>query len=445
MKKTVAGLLLLAIVCIATVPYWFGVQSEKSYRQYMDRLAQSPNIEVDRSDYKRGWWSSVADIEIRIPRLAMQASLTHDIEHGPFPLTGFTQRILAFDPVQAVIYSQGTVHSSRQDGGSSSPLSVHTRVDMLANTVSRLDLPSGESHTNSGQRLLWKRVNGEFSSTSGGDSLTGWFESDGVTIDADGGNLEVGAITIEFDMNKGTSGLSLGEAIIRTEQLAIRGSENSDQDVSINDLRYITSSGESNGLAQLSMLTELGHATYSGVRYGPGTLSLVLKDMQAKQLAQFQAGAREGSITLNEILLALSTGQPKVEANLEFQTEDGPVSGVANLVVNGSQVGNMGVFGLLSAINAVAELGAPGPIVSKMLALGARRKLRTLEAQGKLEPPSPEQESIVVAALVDQQLQGLLAQKQLVQDGDRLVLKTVFRDGQLTMNGEPVGLFGSGR
>ena len=90
MKKftLVLGFTLIALVALAAagLPYWFGMETEKTYGAMLEQLSSSSGLQFTGKNYQRGWLSSTAETVIRHPQIPVEFTAQHRISHGPLPL-----------------------------------------------------------------------------------------------------------------------------------------------------------------------------------------------------------------------------------------------------------------------------------------------------------------------------------------------------------------------
>ena len=86
---------LIAVPALAAVvgPYWLGERAELAYRTTLAEIQGQPQVmQVIHEDYRRGWFSSKASLEL-VPGTADQGTdlrlrVDSDVAHGPRSLGG---------------------------------------------------------------------------------------------------------------------------------------------------------------------------------------------------------------------------------------------------------------------------------------------------------------------------------------------------------------------
>ena len=79
---TIIGIVLVLIVAAAAaLPFWFGMETEKAYKNIVQELSSGTAISTQR--YERGWLSSSAETDMAILGSPLTVSMVHRISHGP--------------------------------------------------------------------------------------------------------------------------------------------------------------------------------------------------------------------------------------------------------------------------------------------------------------------------------------------------------------------------
>lgn len=119
---TIAAMLVLITLAL---PFWFGMETEKTYTAMLDQLSRSSGLQFSGKNYARGWLSSTAETVIRHPEASFEIVARHHISHGPLPLDRVTQG--QWHLVQAHITSQiQLVAAGKDDVSALPPLSATT-------------------------------------------------------------------------------------------------------------------------------------------------------------------------------------------------------------------------------------------------------------------------------------------------------------------------------
>ena len=114
---------MLVLIALA-LPYWFGVETEKTYTAMLDQLSRNSGLQFTGKNYERGWLSSTAETAIRHPQASFEIVARHHISHGPLPLDRLMER--KWLPAQAYISSQVLLDPSGKENASTLPPLIAT-------------------------------------------------------------------------------------------------------------------------------------------------------------------------------------------------------------------------------------------------------------------------------------------------------------------------------
>lgn len=153
MKKIslLAGIILSVGVIWTGSARYSGVQIEKhiyealrSANQQLQRYRPATQLQLVEHSYKRGWFSSEAQIRLVLPTdaaqnnsdISRQLLFSEKISHGPFPLSQLRQFSLmpAFASIRTQLINNQVTHSLFDGAKGHSPLDAETRINYNSST-----------------------------------------------------------------------------------------------------------------------------------------------------------------------------------------------------------------------------------------------------------------------------------------------------------------------
>ena len=467
MKKivvTIIGVIVLVLGALAGLPYWFGMETEKTYNNMIERLSKSGGIQLSSKRFERGWLSSTAETVIRYPGLPIEFNALHKISHGPIPLDRLLEGAIHYTPVQALIKSRITVVVLGND--QSEPSALFSRLPSLtANTTIGLggdgtvhvDLPGAKKTAPDGGTFEWRGMTGDLTFDKEWKKLKANLRIPSISFTgAPGkglaGGLSLSNLTVHSDLHEGIAGYFFGENSVTIEKLELGPA------ISLRGLRFSTTTRPSGDNVNMVITYKMKEVGVANNRYGPAQLTLEARKLDAAALGKFekevnaiyrknlpeeQASLMVLGKTL-ELVANLSKKAPEIEiTKLSFKSNQGEVTGKAKFILDGSKANvNENPMLLLTALRGKAELVFPPGMLKPLLAPLIQRDIETFQKTGKLTAKetaklNPE----TMGKIIDQALPLYLSKnkltKLLVRDGDKYKITASIKHGQLLVNDKP--------
>lgn len=453
MKKILLVVIILIVAALGAAPYWFGMQAEKNYNAWVDRIKTKGDVDVISSQFHRGWIKSTAETTIELKRLPFPITLTHHISHGPYPLSDLTDGNFNIMPELASIDTVAVAKTP--DRSTLPPAQIHTVIAMDGSGTAQVDVPAFKVHTDNQVAVESKGITGSVKFQPGFVRSNGKINIPSLHLNGQNGDVKISALGIAYDVYEGMAGISLGDFAVNVGDAAFTRAN--EPPVTLHGIRLTTTSRERAGALNNTLKVRLDQLILNGTKNGPGELEIHIRNIDAQTIAKLQQLARaaqpkKGSPpaalpvgAIMGLVMELAKHKPEVEiTKLTFTTADGELHGKGKLVVDGTKpgIGNNPLM-LLGAINADAELAIPESMVRTALALQVKNELAGLQAAGKVQSLTADQTQEIVAKAVDARLAQWATQNHFDKIGDHYRLVAEYRDGQLRVNGAPLAMGGA--
>ncbi len=459
MKRFIALFVVLG-VALLVAPGVIGFQVEHYYQGLIQQFSRG-GAEVVSQEYRREWFGaeSRTGFLLRIPAGAdrsqtetVRFSLVSQIVHGPLTADG-----LRLADIQSDIQVEGE-----------SPLPaeyqavIRTVIDIDGQGRTRIDLPAMEiSASDQHPAIRFSGMDGEIRFDGDFEKVETDFALPTLRLSqGDGQLLEIEGLRFNSRFSKDSSGLTLGGGRFEIERFGLQESE-SDTRLELRQLAIEAESGAQGTVVAANVRYRLEALQLDDTVYGPAEVRLgvgnlppaVLLELQqsieqinARQLADEQKG-----IELLNVLMAsapaLLKSDPRVTIDkLSVQTPDGLVEGQLSVQSVGLELQEIGnTSAMLNKLVADAALRMP----KRLFMLLLRQKLeadllRQFEQRRLINPaselPDAEQLNAMVSTLADRQLELLLGQELLVEEGDSLATQAKLSGGLLSVNGKTIPL-----
>ncbi|MBI2486916.1 MAG: YdgA family protein [Deltaproteobacteria bacterium] len=465
--RVVLIILLLLIVAVGITPYWFGLETEKTYKKILKEVSESGNVDVAQKSYNRAWFNSTAEtvFKIRSRNQKIASLIVNDnISHGPIPLKQLFSANFQLKPVQAIIYSTLKITPETQNEladffAKLPPAEMKTTLYIRGNGESQLSVPAFNYQLKEkNESINWEGLNGRTTFSSNFKQLTTSMKSLGLMAKNDEFALFVKNIEFNSDLHSDTPDLysPLGSVTFKIELIDIEKKEAKKERFSIKDIELTGSTEVSNNNINSTHSLGFANLRVDGANYGPGLYEIAIRKIDAPTWGKLQKTLKEiqkvdtpdekQSLTvfgkIIEILPDLLKKSPEIElTKLSLQTHEGEVLGRAKVIIDGSNPELIkNPFFLLTAVNAEAYISIPAPFFEFMLRNLARKNLITeIEERGD-EIPSDQEINELTKSAAARELQRLVEQRIFVVENDNLKLRATYKQGELKLNGQPIEL-----
>jgi uncharacterized protein YdgA (DUF945 family) len=464
-KKTALVIAIAALAALGASPWWLGARAERLYRSELASWSQPGQVRIEILEYRRGWLRSEARIRVVLESLEAAAAAqgetrlagwsrllqTDRIHHGPLPLVGAALGLGGYRPALAVIDSAVGLEADASEGAEPTPfLKARTVLGFRGTAVSALRSDPVEAAVPLGT-VRWEGMSGAIE-WPGDARAAGTLESPGFSLAAEGTDVRLQAIEASFDLHRGVEGLVLGDYSVSAGRMA--GSWAEGGSFSLDGLTAETSAFAAGEVVHGSTSLAVEAIAAGGETFGPASLDLAVRNLDARSVARWQAlggemqRLAEDPEALTALLEregralapALLSRSPEVEITaLRFRGPDGEVSARAGLSFDG--VGPVDLDAprtLLPRIRAQAEAKVPAALALRLALPQGERQVAAQEAAGRWRAQSPEERAQRVEKTAAQLLAGLVAQGLLEFDGGYYAVAARWAEGGLAVNGMPI-------
>ena len=464
MKKIVLATVLtiaatLVLIALA-LPFWFGLETEKTYTAMLDQLSRSSGLQFTGKNYERGWLSSTAETVIRHPQASFEIVARHHISHGPLPL----DRVMEgkWLPAQAHITSQIQLDPPGKENASTlPPLTATTTFHFNGASSVHAEMPPVKKTGAQGQLIDWRGMDADVTFDREWKKVRLDVRMPALALATPGkqGEFSLSKVVLHTDMHEGTAGYFFGDGALTIGQLEFGGAT---ERVSLKGLEISTSAQPVGENVTLIIRYQLGEMLVGDERFGPGQLVMELRHLDAAALVKFKNemdGLYRGNLPPPqaammlagkglELIGTLAKKAPELEiTRLSFKTREGEISGKAKFVLDGGRKANLSQnpMMLLTSLTGDVEVSIPSPVVKQMLAPQIRRDIETHYRNGSLsEQEIAKLDPAKRAEIVDQVFPLYLARNELmrnlVEENGTYKLTLTIRQGQMLINGKPIHL-----
>ncbi len=467
MKKTVLVIAIAALAALAASPWWLGARAERLYRSELASWSQPGQVRMEVVEYRRGWLRSEAEVRVVLESLEMAATAqgepgvarwsrllqTDRIHHGPLPLVGAALGLPGFRPALAVVDSAVGLEAEASEGAEPTPfLRARTVLGFNGTAVSALRSDPVEAAVPQGT-VRWEGMTGTIQ-WPGDARATGKMESPGFHLSGEGMDVRLQGLAASFDLHRGVEGLVLGDYSVSVRRMA--GAAKEGESFSLDGITARTSAFAAGEVVHGSTALAVEEIVAGGETYGPASLELAVRNLDARSVARWQAlgGEMQGLAEDPEALTALLEREgralapallarsPEVEITaLRFRGPQGEVSARAGVSFDGGAPVDLDApKTLLPRIRAQAEAKVPAALALLLARPQGERQVAAQEAAGRWRAKTPEDRARRVEKATAQLLEGLVAQGLLEFDGGYYAVAARWAEGRLAVNGMPIPL-----
>ncbi|MEQ9618683.1 MAG: YdgA family protein [Deltaproteobacteria bacterium] len=470
--RVILIILIVILIALLGLPYWFGIQTEKDYKNITKDYSESEHLEITDQSYQKGWLNSKAKttfLLINGDSGILKLEEIDTIYHGPIPLQLLFGEQAVLRPVMAVIDSEVRVIPVKESDYSEiikniPPLELFTTLSLDGHgttqiTMRGLNTESGKQ----GEKLVWNGLEGVIDFGPQLESLDTRLKSPGLEID--GKDTELSITDIEGESNliykdKGHN-YPTGEASVSVKELFVKSTddETGEEDyVRINGIRISGSTEEETGTLSSAHSAGFEEIEIAGRKYGPGGYDLAIRNIDIASWRKIQKLINENERTrdteqskeqfmteLTLILPDLVRKSPEIElTKLSIETDKGVLQGYALISVDGSNLENPELAAnplfLITSIKASAELSISKTLLKSMLTDYEMDEISDdYKNLGNPMPSANELEEMAEKA-AEEKIKELLNKNFIVIEGESYELRASYEMGQVMLNGSPLGL-----
>jgi uncharacterized protein YdgA (DUF945 family) len=444
----VVGVVLLGAA--AAAPYWFGMQAEEVYNKNLQEIAKDGQVAITRQTYERGWLNSTAEATYTFGGLPVSLTVISKIYHGPIPLTG----ALELKPVLALIKGQATLTLPLPI--KLPPIHGTTVIHLEGDSETHFEVAAANSNDPSGASVSWQGLTGDVTTSADLKQLTMNILSPLLQINSPTQKFSLAKGKITANLQRSASGLTTGNLSYAIDKVS---SESEKGNMVMNGLMLATSSSEAAGNLSVSVDLKLQSIGDGATSYGPGQLSIKMRNLDTATLVKYQKDMRTmqakklppeqmPSVLMGkmlELVTSLAKKAPEIEVSkISFKFKDGEITGNGKLVLDGNKTDigeNPGL--LLMALSGQGEVLVPQAALKALTAIDLSRQLETYKSQGRfseeeMKKLTPQKVSEISLAAAPKFMDRYAADMKLVPDGDAYKISMSLSHGQFLLNGQPL-------
>ncbi len=462
MKKftLVLGFTLIALVALAAVglPYWFGMEAEKTYGAMLEQLSSSSGLQFTGKNYARGWFSSTAETVIRLPQIPIEFIAQHRISHGPLPLDRILEGDWRVTPVQARIASQITLAAvGKQQLLNLPPLSTETTFRLNGGGTMRAEMSPIKTTGAKGEAIDWRGMSADMTFDRAWHKIRfdALMPSLTLTAPEQQGDMTLSNLSLHSDTQEGIAGYSFGDASLNVARLEFGNAAGR-----VGFKGFVLSSTARSAGDNVNLVIRYTHdeVQVAKERFGPGQLVIEARNLDAAALVKFKneidaltrgnlPPAQAGMIVAGkamELIAVLSKKAPEVEiTQLSFKTREGEISGKGKFVLDGRKRDiARNPMQILTAFIGDLELAIPAAVLKRLLTPQIRQDIAAYRQSGALTADDvahlgPEAMAEIVDRVFPQYLARNDFTRLLIEENGVYKLRLSIRQGQLLINGKP--------
>ena len=444
--------LVFIVVGIFCIPLITGVFVERSIRNQLASINQSPFVSLSVSYYQRGWLSSVMFSRVSVPILGKTFDLSHDISHGPINFDYLTSNaplwLLAKITSRSTSRLQPSINNQNSSPIVTTALGFNGDIALVARPHSHE--PSIYDSQNSS--VSTEAVSGEVHWRSSTAATNGWWQLKSATISDNAFELSL---------------VDSSTRIYRRQLADFTGTEiqskwkniqykTPDTDITSSNswLRFSHSKDGLKATARIegasSKLT-WKNALVTDLKFDVTVRNLVDVDASAERITAdspiMQVNLENGAPSysnlggIHDLLQYVPPGVEIEVSDFEFYHQGRSVKGwMRGTVLNAPGNDDVEFASLLKDINLQAEVVVDESIIFDLLESRTRDVINRTEQFGAMETFSDEEAAPLVKNSVNSQLNILRQQRYLHYEDGFYSAKLSMQDGHVSINGKPLAL-----
>ncbi len=450
---TIAAVLMLIALAL---PFWFGMETEKTYTAMLDQLSRNSGLQFTGKNYERGWLSSTAETVIHSPGASFEIVARHRISHGPLPLDRLMEG--KWRPVQAHITSQIQLGApGKEDASALPPLTATTTFHFNGAASVHAEMPPVRKTGAQGQLIDWRGMDADMTFDREWKKIRLDARLPALILSTPGkqGEFSVSKVALHSDMHEGTAGYFFGDGALTIGQIEFGDAT---ERVSLQGLEISSSARPAGENVNMIIRYQLGEIRTRDERFGPGQLVMELRYLDAATLVKFKNeidGIYRGKLPAPqaamivagkamELIGTLSRKAPELEiTSLSFKTTEGEISGHAKFVLDGRKTDlTQNPMKILTSLVGDVEVSVPTPVVKRLLAPQIRHDIESYREDGTLSKEEvakldPKKMAEIVDRVFPQYLARNEFTRNLVKENGAYKLTLTLRQGQMLVNGKP--------
>lgn len=479
--KKLAGLVIILVALIMVSYYGMGIVTEKTIKRNIEIINQSNGLSGELENYQRHFFCSTAFIKwkLHVPERAVkdangqtqviaaqdyQMDMPVKIYHGPIILAdhtlhfgmGFAESVIPFPEKYNEQFNASFASSSTKP-----QMNLSIFVNYLNKSAVNLSVPEFKLVFKEGNgQFEWKGMQSSTDISSSIQKVAGNFVINGLLVSKNDSKLILDKVTTEYNLHETPNGIYLGSANFALPSLQVKVKDQ--KTFEVDDLALNSDSDIDNNLFSTHFNASLSNLFINNKNYGPATLEISLRNLDAEVLAKInqQANAMQNGTEAErqQAILTLLPQLPKLFAKgaefeisqLKVKLPQGDLEGSLMLALPKGESTNP--FDILQKLHGTAKLSVPVAVVKSVMQQSIMMQQANAEPAAEAAASEPavtagtEQPAQPVATANNEQMAALQTDKQLASleqagiikvQGTNYEVELSLEQGKLMVNGKP--------
>ena len=455
---TVIGIviLLLGLAGVAA-PYWLGMKTESAFNDAIKGLATRSGMPSKNYSFSRGWLRSEAKNEFNLLSTPAVITATHRIEHGPLPLS----QIMSGEIAPALALIKTTLRLSATADASASlseslnklpPIRLTTILDLSGNGSSKLQIDAATRKLGE-TTVSWQAGSGKMEFDRQWKKIRAQIQFPSYSVSSSSGKLNIKNIQLTSEAYEGIAGYMFGKSNFSIASVSLKP---------FLDVKSISISAIAQPKGKFVTI-HIGFGVkalqIAKDKYGPGKLSLVIRNLDAKTLKQFENDINKiyGRAMPKEQMQLMVAGKfmqyagkltrnnPEIEiTKLGLIAPGGELQGKAKFSIEGKKQDlSANPMLMLTAIKGSAELTMPESLAKAVVMTEIQRDISNLKREGRLSNAdtgklTPEALNQIAEEIYPKYLKESGFGRWFVRQNNRYRFSMSVNRGQIIVNGAPL-------
>lgn len=398
--KKLSGLIIVLLVLILGGTWVAGKITEKELKSAMltmNNMDHNKGFTTSLSDYKRGWFKSTATLDwkvqvpeqtettsnqevVVIPPKELEFHLPITIHHGPIIFANNTVKFgLGYADTEIKLPAEYDKQFNElfTESSEKPKLDISILVNYLRHSKINFTIPAFKATTKDNTIFVWKGFSSILSISRDANYLDGSFTLQGTELISQNGNKKVivGKFQTDYDLNKAPETFFVGSTNINLDSVQFLQGEKTT--FSLKDFRLDSDSSIDNHLFSAHVKTGLDKISIDNIEYGPGKLSISVRNLDADALVRIHNKLNElqknGNVQNQQMMMAmlpeipaLLSKQPEFKiSDLEFKMPEGDIKGNLTLSIPAGE--NHNPLLMIQNLNGNGKLSVPAAVLKSVL------------------------------------------------------------------------------
>jgi uncharacterized protein YdgA (DUF945 family) len=457
-KKIIIGVLALITLAaiLAGLPYFAGLRTEKYFLETMNAYSEYPYINFRVTDYKRGWFTSYAEsaMEINIMNEKIPVAFKHEIEHGPS-----LSNIGLAKVITRISFSEKTESELNYYFKERAPIEMTTYIGMLGGQEIELTIPSFDGHPNGKDNvnINWKGLDGKIDVASDMSRYAGKIKAPLLAIsEQKGGAARIDNIVMDMDMKQRAEGLWLGNTSVNIDSIEFyidkKKPDSEIEKINIKGISFDQTSSEEDGLISQAVIGRADSITAVDRTFKEGVFDAEIRNVSMEAFLNLQHKMKviaENNLpedearkrifeAMKDLLPEFLSHSPEYIINrVAFSSDKGDIHANARVKYVGN--GDYKAFDPVNDLACDAMLSVPKEFLREIALTFTRKQISNQLKPAGTNMTEEDFEKLCQQA-VDKNIEVLLQNNFIVEDGDTYTSRFALGDAGMTLNGKSLNI-----